>query len=226
MTQPSAPLVPDLPPLDGEAPAGALDSPPARRNAVAVLEALRRALPPTGTVLEIGCGPGQHAAAFAHALAPRGWLPTDPSPEAVASAGLWRAAVPEGRARPEAARLLDVTAAPDAWPVSPADQVRALFSANVIHIAPPEVMLALIEGAAHHLPAQGRLLLYGPFRRDGAFSGDGDVKFDAWLREKDPRFGIRCLDQELRPGAEAAGFALVETAPMPANNLLVVFQKS
>lgn len=68
----------DIPsPLHLSTPAGALDAPAARRNAAPLLAVLRASLPAAGTVLEVGSGTGQHAAAFAMALAPRLWLPTE-----------------------------------------------------------------------------------------------------------------------------------------------------
>ena len=202
-----------------------MDAPPARRNARALLDALTRTLPADGTVLEIGCGPGQHAAAFAHPLAPRRWLPTDPQPDPVESAASWADLVPDGRNRPLLPRTLDVTMAPDAWPVARDDGITALFSANVIHITPWAVTEALFAGAAFHLSAGGRAILYGPFRRNGDFTGDGDRGFDAWLKEKNPDFGVRDLEGDVTPLAGEHGFALVDTIAMPANNLLVAFEK-
>lgn len=84
MSDPSAPFLDDLPPLDGPAPIGARDAPPGRRNARAILAALRELVTDAAnlesgpaTLLEIGSGPGLHAAAFADPLAPARWLPTD-----------------------------------------------------------------------------------------------------------------------------------------------------
>ncbi|HSW16938.1 MAG TPA: DUF938 domain-containing protein [Ramlibacter sp.] len=43
----------------------------------------------------------------------------------------------------------------------------AMFCANVIHIAPWHVAEGIFAGAGRHLSPDGRLFLYGPFRRDG-----------------------------------------------------------
>jgi hypothetical protein len=47
---------------------GALTSPSVARNREPILDVLRRILPPTGTVLEIASGTGEHAVHFAAAL--------------------------------------------------------------------------------------------------------------------------------------------------------------
>ena len=46
-------------------------------------------------------------------------------------------------------------------------ELLAVFCANVIHIAPWRVAEGLFAGAARYLRADGRLFLYGPFKRDG-----------------------------------------------------------
>lgn len=231
MSDPSAPYLDDLPPLDGPAPIGARDAPPGRRNARAILAALRELVPGAAgpehgaaTLLEIGSGPGLHAAAFAEPLAPLRWLPTDHAADNHGSILAWSESIPQGRARPLAPRVLDA-GAPDTWPVDATDSVRVIFSANVIHIAPWPVALGLFDGAGRVLPKGGLLMLYGPFRRHGAFTGDGDVAFQDWLLSLDPRNGVRDLDGEVIPAAAAHGLVFDHARPMPANNLMVVLRK-
>ncbi len=232
MSDPSAPFLDDLPPLDGPAPIGARDAPPGRRNARAILAALRELVTDAAnlesgpaTLLEIGSGPGLHAAAFADPLAPVRWLPTDHATDNHASILAWTDAIPVGRARPLPPRVLDASA-PDTWPLDETESVRVIFSANVIHIAPWSVALGLFDGAGRVLPKGGLLLLYGPFRRHGAFTGDGDAAFQEWLLSLDSRYGVRDLDGEVIPAAAAHGLVFDHTRPMPANNLMVVFRKA
>ena len=233
MNRPSAPAVPPAelaaepvpPPLDGPTPIGAEDAPAARRNAGPLLAVLRRVLPGDGTVLEIGAGTGQHAAAFAAALAPRRWLPTDPQSERLTSAPLWAASMPTAL-RPQPARVLDAHRALQDWPVTAQDGIRAVVATNVVHIAPWEVALGILAGAAGLLTQGDPLILYGPYKRAGRHTGDGNVAFDASLRSRDPTWGIRDLDSELVPAAAAAGFVLDLVQPMPADNLTVVFRRS
>ena len=64
------------------------------RNRVPILAVLRDALPPSGTVLEIASGTGQHAVHFAPALAPRVWQPSEPDASLRASIAAWIEAEP------------------------------------------------------------------------------------------------------------------------------------
>jgi hypothetical protein len=213
------------PPLDQPAPPGAADAPAARRNAGPLLAALRQVLPAAGTVLEIGAGTGQHAAAFAAALAPLRWLPTDPDPGRLDSMARWASLVGDEAARPLAARILDAALQPAQWPLTTGDGVRALVATNVIHIAPWNVALGILAGAAHWLAPGDPLLLYGPFRRHGVLTGAGDAVFDASLRTQNQEWGIRDLDGGVVPAADAAGFILDAVFSMPANNLTVVLRR-
>jgi hypothetical protein len=103
-------------------------------------------------------------------------------------------------------------------------ELLAVFCANVIHIAPWRVAEGLLAGAGRYLRADGRLFLYGPFKRDGKHTAVSNAVFDSSLREGNPEWGVRDIEalQEL---AVAAGLALVDIAEMPANNLILVFER-
>lgn len=236
MNAPSAPAAPahsptELanepvpPPLDRPAPSEAGDAPAARRNAGPLLAVLRRVLPGSGTVLEIGSGTGQHAVAFAAALAPLRWLPTDPRPALVESLQAWATLLPQAAARPLPPRRLDAAATLAEWPVAPDDEIRAMLATNVVHIAPWRVAEGVLAAAGALLQPGDPLVLYGPFRRDGTHTGDGNAAFDASLRAENPAWGIRDLEGEIVPAAAAAGLVLDLIQPMPANNLTVVFRR-
>jgi hypothetical protein len=100
----------------------------------------------------------------------------------------------------------------------------AVFCANVIHIAPWRVAEGLISGAARQLRDDGRLFLYGPFKRDGKHTAMSNAVFDTSLREQDAEWGVRDI-ADLEKLAETAGLALIETVPMPANNLILAFER-
>lgn len=204
--------------FDTAGPAGFRRHAPAtERNRAPILEVLRRALPDTGTVLEVASGTGQHAVAFAAALPGLVWQPSDPDPELRASIAAWVGG--GGLANLRAPLALDATA-PD-WPVERADAVVCI---NMIHIAPWPAALGLLDGAARLLPAGGPLVLYGPFRRGGAHTAPSNAAFDDDLRRRNPDWGVR--DLETVAGAAAArGLSLAEVAEMPANNLTVVLRR-
>jgi hypothetical protein len=66
------------------------------------------------------------------------------------------------------------------------------------------------------------LAVYGPFIVDGEPLAPSNAAFDADLRARDPRWGLRRL-QAVRAAAEDAGLVLAERCAMPANNLLLRF---
>lgn len=201
------------------------DAPAARRNLAPIADALDQLLDGVhGDLLEIGCGSGQHAIGLAPRHPALTWWPTDPDPDQRASTDAWRdeAMTPSLRS----AQHLDAASEP--WPLGGAGQpparLAAIYSANVIHIAPIEVMHGLITGAGRHLDVDGRLLLYGPYKVAGRHHAPSNAAFDASLRERDARWGIRDLD-EIDAVARAAGLERAQTLALPANNHLLCFER-
>lgn len=190
------------------------------RNRAPILAVLRDILPPSGLLLEIASGTGEHAAYMAPRL-PGGWT-WQPSEATAAALSVINAyAAESGCSRIRPAIRLDVHEA--RWPIEAAD---AIFCANMIHIAPWSAAEALFRGASKCLAAGAPLILYGPFRRDGVHTAPSNADFDAGLKARDPQWGVRCLDTEVVPLAASCGFALGDVVPMPANNLSVVFRKA
>jgi SAM-dependent methyltransferase len=194
-------------------------SPAAERNGPPILAELARLLPARGTMLEIASGTGQHAALFAAALPGWTWQPTDFDDHALPSIRAWCAGIERVRAPLQ----LDVLAPrwPDALPAS----VDAIFCANMIHIAPWACTGALMRGATRLLAPQGLLLTYGPYLEDDVPTAAGNLAFDADLRARNPEWGIRRL-ADVRDAAHAAGLALRERVPMPANHLLLAWSRT
>jgi len=75
------------------------------------------------------------------------------------------------------------------------------------------------------LPADARLFLYGPFKRDGKHTAVSNAVFDSSLRQRNPEWGVRDI-AALEALAGTAGLALLEIAEMPANNLVLTFVRS
>lgn len=193
-----------------------LDYTATRRNQAPILDVLSRVLPERGLVLETASGSGQHICRFARALPGLSWQASDPDPRCRRSIDAWAEA--EGLSLP-AALDLDVRRLP--WPVAAAD---AVLSINMIHIAPWDACLGLLDGAADILPPGGLLYLYGPFRMGGRHTAESNARFDAALRQENPGWGVRDLDA-VTAAAARRGFRLAETVAMPANNLSVIFRK-
>lgn len=190
-------------------------APAAERNREPIREVLARELPPSGTVLEIASGSGEHAVYLAAQLPAISWQPTDREPSALASIEAWRAeaALPNLRAP----LALDVSAP---WPVTQAD---AIVCINMIHIAPWEAALALFAGAGRILAPGGLLYLYGPYRFDGV-TAPSNEDFDRSLRARDPRWGVRDV-REIEAAAATNALRLAGAVSMPANNHSLLFRR-
>lgn len=193
-------------------------SPAAERNRGPILAQLRRVLPPQGLALEIASGTGQHAAHFASGLPGWLWQPTDAEPSALASISAQCYAI----ANVMPPLQLDVRTVP--WPGVPT-QADAIFCANLLHIAPWETCVALMQGAVRHLAPQGLLVLYGPYLVDDEPTAPSNLAFDADLRTRNADWGLRRL-AHVTQEAQTAGLSLHERVSMPANNLLLVLERA
>ena len=191
-------------------------APATERNRASIRDVLARVLPATGTVLEIASGSGEHAVAFAQAFPALTWQPSDPDPAALASIAEWRAEA--GLPNLAAPIELDVT---HHWPEL---EVTAIVCINMVHIAPWEAAFALFAHAGQILAPGALLYLYGPYRFSGAFTSESNAEFDRSLRARDPRWGVRDVD-ELVAAARVSELELVETVVMPANNHSLIFRR-
>jgi hypothetical protein len=194
-------------------------APATLRNREPILAVLRAVLPATGTVLEVASGSGEHVAFFAEALPALSFQPSDPDPANRVSIAAWTAAL--GLQNVCDPLDLDAAAAAALWPV---ERVDAVYCVNMIHIAPWAAAVGLFAGAAAVLPPAAPLMLYGPFKRDGAHTAPSNADFDAALRAENPEWGVRDLEAVV-DRATWAGFVLDRLVAMPANNLSVVFRR-
>jgi SAM-dependent methyltransferase len=190
----------------------------AERNKQPILAVLESVLPRAGSVLEIASGTGQHVCFFAQALPGIRWQPTEPDPlHCQAMSARIRESALTNVAPPLA---LDVTQ--PHWPVT--GSFDAVLCINMVHISPWSATQALLRGAAHHLPSQGRLILYGPYLENGN-AVQSNLDFDASLKRRNPEWGLRELEEVTRVAA-AHGLHRELVVPMPANNLTVVFTRA
>ncbi len=192
-------------------------APACARNRDPILDVLRRVLPPAGMVLEVASGTGEHAVHFAAGLPGVTWQPSDPDAGARASIAAWA----EEAALPNLRPVLALDAAAPPWPVDHAD---ALVCINMVHISPWRATLGLLAEAGRLLPAGGPLVLYGPYRVDGAHTAPSNEAFEQWLKGRDPRFGVRDV-AEVAAAAAPRGLRLTERVAMPANNFILVLRK-
>ena len=180
----------------------------------------------TGDVLEAGSGTGQHVVHFARHSPDIVWWPSDLNEQHLKSIAAWRAHAGLANIRPP----LRIDISDPAWCREMHDgsgpvNLLAVFCANVIHIAPWRVAEGLLAGAGRYLREDGRLFLYGPFKRGGKHTAISNAVFDTSLRENNPEWGVRDVEA-LEELAARVGLRLAEIAEMPANNLTLVFERS
>lgn len=195
-------------------------APATLRNREPIAEVLARELPAAGTVLEIAAGTGEHAAFFAGMFPALSWLPTDPSPDALASIAAYRADY--SGTNLSAPVVLDA-AAPEHWPVV---EAAAILCINMVHISPWEATLGLFRGAARLLSKAGSgapLILYGPYIEAGVETAASNLEFNASLKARNPLWGLReaeALD------ALAAQHSMARSAryALPANNIMLIYR--
>jgi hypothetical protein len=193
-------------------------APACERNREPILAVLRTHFADRRRVLEVGSGTGQHAVHFAAALPQLIWQCADVA-DNLPGIRLWldEAALPNT----PAPLALDVRGA---WPASRYD---AVFSANTLHIigwAEVEAMFAGMDAVLARAgdPGGGVLAVYGPFNYGGDYTSDSNREFDAWLKARDPRLGIRDFEA-VDALARDIGLQLIAHVAMPANNRMLVW---
>ena len=205
---------------------GRLDAPAFHRNHQPIWEVLRKFLEgKSGDVLEAGSGTGQHVVEFARRSSQLTWWPSDFNEAHLKSIAAWRAHARLANVRAP----LRIDLSDPAWALKMHDgsvpgQLLAVFCANVIHIAPWRVAEGLFARVARYLRPDGRLFLYGPFKRDGKHTAPSNAAFDTSLRDNNADWGVRDVADVTALG-ESVGLSLIETVEMPANNLILVFAR-
>lgn len=191
--------------------------PAAERNKAPIAEVLRKALPAQGLLLEVASGTGQHAVHLVTELP--GWTiqPSECDLELLETLQRRVALVANPRLLPPIE--LDVTLE------APVLEPTAIYCANMVHIAPWTACVGLFSVASRLLPNGGLLVTYGPYLIHGEHTAESNDRFDQSLRERNPEWGVRDVDA-LEEVARDRGLELVETHPMPANNLSLVWRRT
>ena len=203
---------------------GRLDAAAFHRNHQAIWAVLQPFLAgQSGDAVEAGSGTGQHVVHLARHTPDIVWWPSDLNEKHLRSIEAWRAhsALPNIRP-PLRIDLSDIAWCDAMHGGGGPGKLLAVFCANVIHIAPWRVAEGLFAGAGRSLRDDGRLFLYGPFKRGGKHTALSNAVFDTSLRQRDAEWGVRDVEALERLAADA-GLALLETAEMPANNLILAF---
>ena len=191
---------------------------PPERNKDAILDVLKEVLPQSGRGLEIGAGSGQHTVHFAGYFSNLDWLATEPDPKLRRSIEAWIDHAGITNVMPP----IDLDARSADWQI---DQADAVLCINVIHIAPWDACVGVVEGAARVLSQNSALYFYGPFSINGVHTSPGNADFDETLKGRNPEFGVRDTS-DVTALANKHGFDLERTIEMPANNLSVIYRKT
>lgn len=201
-----------------EAPAseGRRSAPAALRNREPIAGLLAEWLPPSGLVLEIASGTGEHSVYFAERFPALEWQPSDVHVDALASIAAWR----EDVRLPNLRGALRLDASSSDWPIDRAD---AVLSINMVHISPWSSALGLLDGAARLLRSGAPLILYGPWLSDQVSTAPSNLAFDADLRRRDPAWGLRRVE-DFAAAARKRGLEIEATRAMPANNLMLLLR--
>lgn len=186
------------------------------QNKQPILVVLQQYFAEVSKVLEIGSGTGQHAVFFAAQLPHLLWL-TSEVEEFHSGVRAWLDEA--GLSNIAGPVALDVNQ-PD-WPVI---EIEAVFSANTVHIMDWPGVKNMFAGIGRVLQPKGAFCLYGPFNYEGNYSSDSNAQFDLWLKQRDPRSGIRDFEA-LNTLAQQNGMELVADHAMPVNNRTLVWQK-
>lgn len=196
-----------------------LHAPAAARNTDALCDMLRTHAPHRGSALEIASGTGQHVVAFATTLPELYWHPTEIDQARRDSIDAYVAEAILPNVAPASA--LDATAPGWGKDHGPHNLIVLI---NLLHLISAPKVTTLITEAATALAPSGALILYGPFKRSGQLTSDGDLRFDTDLRSADPSLGYKD-DLDIIRLLGDVGLNDPVILAMPANNLAFIARK-
>jgi len=188
----------------------------AQSNKDSILKVIAQVFTEKALVTEIGSGTGQHAVYFTEKLPHLTWQPTD-LPDKISGIKMWiEAANHDHILEPQ---VLDVTKTD--WQ---GKKCQYVFTANTAHFISWLEVQALFRVVGKLLNSDGLFAQYGPFNYQGKFTSESNEKFDQWLKEEDPKRGIRNFE-DLASLATENEMQLFKDYEMPANNRTLVWQK-
>ena len=198
---------------------GKLHAASAERNAVDLCIAIASVAPKTGEVLEIASGTGQHIVTFASVIPNLHWYPSEV--DVVRRASIKAYIAESGLTNISAPLMLNATQKGWHTEITPK---KLIVVANLLHLISKLETEILIAEATKTLTNGGILFLYGPFKRNGELTSDGDKSFDAELRAHDPETGYKDYAW-INKTTQTAGLSPQKTISMPTNNLALIFRR-
>ena len=190
------------------------------RNKDVILEAIRPYLESVGSVLEIGSGTAQHAVHFARNCPAIEWQTSDQTHYIEGIEAQLDVAQVANAQRP---LVLNVNQRP--WVEEGTRRFDAVYTANTFHIMTDSDVSQFFAGLESVMNQQCLLFVYGPFKYRGQFTSESNASFDHSLRSRGCGSAIRDFEL-INQLAEGVGLSLVKDFAMPANNQLLVWQRS
>jgi SAM-dependent methyltransferase len=183
-------------------------------NKAPILDVLKEVLRDRQRVLEVASGTGQHAVYFGAHLPHLSWQTSDIQ-QNIGGIQAW---ITEARLPNVIAPLtLDVNDAK--WPVGKFD---AVFNANTVHIISWVEVQRLFDHIGRVVLPGAVVCFYGPYNYKQEFTSESNARFDASLKERDPKSGIRDFEA-INALAASHEFTLQKDVEMPSNNRLLVW---
>lgn len=188
----------------------------ADRNKDPILEVLKEYIHGEKRLLEIGTGTAQHAVHFAKHFKQLMWVTSDVAENhAVISAALKKENL-KNLYGPSKLKIGE-----DDFPRGSFDYV---YTANTLHIMSWKECKTLFKLLGKRLREGSLVFFYGPFKYRGDFTSESNKEFDAMLKERDIRSGIRNFE-DVNNNMTEHGFKLLDDHDMPANNRLLVYER-
>lgn len=176
----------------------------------------------TGNILEVASGTGEHSIFFAPHFPQQKWIPSDQNLESIASIKAWREEYHCDNL--QSPLIIDVMERDWYLPLK-TEKISTIICINMIHIAPWEACLGLMEGAGELLPLNGILYLYGAYKLNNQHTAPSNKEFDYYLRSQNPAWGVRNLE-DVEKIANKYHLNLEQKIAMPANNFSLIFRKT
>jgi len=197
--------------------------PATQRNKIYIGDVLSKIPLKKGFVLEIGSGSGEHGVEFQKRFPEIIWQTSDPKLEYRKSITSWIEHEKLNTKMPEPLEI-DVSKSPWPIPIKLINNLQAIISINMIHIAPWECTKSLFKESSKLLDYGKFIFLYGPFKIEDKFSSKSNELFDKSLKIQNYNWGVRDLE-EVNKEAINNGFQQKHLIQMPANNLSLIYKK-
>lgn len=191
-------------------------APSVHRNKEPILNILKQYISGDGRLLEIGSGTGEHAVFFANHFSELHWVTSDVKENHSNITEWLKSAQKSNIHGPESLKV-----GVDDFPKGGFDYV---FTANTIHIMSWKEDKSLFKLLGKRLREGSLVFIYGPFNYDGKYTSQSNEKFDGWLKDRNPKSGIRAFE-DVRDNLVKFGFKILNDHEMPANNRLLVFER-